>query len=525
MKPIRWMQIFRSDLTAIGCGLLLTLAFPSAGLSLLAWGAMAPMFLVWQDRQPAQCFRSGMVVGIAHYLSLVYWLVHTMGSYGGMPVMASVPVLFLLAAYGGIYFGVFAVIAGRMSPKRMLTLVVLPTCWVGLEYLRSFLFTGIPWGLLGYSQYRFVHLIQIADVAGVYALSFLVMMGNAAIWMIVCPWQTEASPTRRMHFRIGVAGLMAIGVMATLWYGHQRMAQIDLLADQAPKVRVGVVQANIDQAIKWDKAFIHLTVDKYRALVQSLAVHKPQLVVWPETATPFYFGRHPKWTPPVLDAARENGVDLLIGSPAVRKVGGRKHYHNSAFLVDQDGIIQSRYDKTHLVPFGEYVPFGQWLPIEKLVAGIGDFSPGEKGKTTDWLPAVPLGIQICYEIIFPPLSRMLTEQGAGLLVNITNDAWYGRTSAPYQHFSMTVFRAIENRRSLVRAANTGISGFVHPSGRILSATPIYVEAADQRLLPVLSERSVYARWGDWFARICLVIAVGSPAVLFLRKRKPGGIVF
>jgi apolipoprotein N-acyltransferase len=182
-------------------------------------------------------------------------------------------------------------------------------------------------------------------------------------------------------------------------------------------------------------------------------------------------------------------------------------YFNSAYLISPNSKTIGQYEKTHLVPFGEYVPFKKWLPfLGKIVAQVGDFRAGKAGKTIPWKNG-RIGVQICYEIIFPELSRALAQNNAALLINITNDAWFGKTSGPYQHFSMTVFRAVENRRALARSANTGISGFVDPAGRILASTPLLEEAVITRSVPLIKEKTIYSRIGDLFAQGCLVLVL------------------
>ncbi|MCX5883189.1 MAG: apolipoprotein N-acyltransferase, partial [Deltaproteobacteria bacterium] len=191
----------------------------------------------------------------------------------------------------------------------------------------------------------------------------------------------------------------------------------------------------------------------------------------------------------------------------IRRDDHHADFFNSAFLIDPNGNVAGKYDKVHLVPFGEYVPFQEWFPfIGKIVEEVGDFKSGRKGQTLIW-GEFPLGIQICYEMIFPDLSREMARNQAAFLINMTNDAWYGKTSAPYQHFSMAVFRAVENRRSLIRSANTGISGFIDPAGRIIASTPLYEEAVITRSLPVLTTESFYTRYGDVFALTCMAISI------------------
>lgn len=208
-----------------------------------------------------------------------------------------------------------------------------------------------------------------------------------------------------------------------------------------------------------------------------------------------------------MDGIRQVNADFLFGSPSFIRRNNIVEYYVSAYLVSPQRKTISRYDKVHLVPYGEYVPLKKWVPfLGKIVAHVGDFIPGKKGATLPWKND-NLGIQICYEIIFPGLSRAMVNHNATLLVNITNDAWFGQTSGPYQHFSMTVFRAVENRRSLARAANTGISGFVDPVGRILAATPLMQEAVVTQTVPLIKEKTIYTRFGDVFAWACLALVL------------------
>jgi apolipoprotein N-acyltransferase len=243
------------------------------------------------------------------------------------------------------------------------------------------------------------------------------------------------------------------------------------------------------------------------------------LIVWPESAAPFYFLAEVPPTRMVMQGIAEAGTHFLIGAPAFELRGEKADYYNSAYLVGPRAEVLGRYDKAHLVPYGEYTPFKEFLPfLGKIVEHVGDFKAGETGKTLEWMDR-KLGIQICYEIIFPGLAREQVRNGANLLITITNDAWYGKTAGPYQHFSLAVLRAVENRRALVRSANTGISGFIDPVGRPLDLTPLMEEAAVVRELPLLDTRTFYTRWGDVFAGACLFLAAAAVVRARIDKRR------
>ncbi|BBO92290.1 apolipoprotein N-acyltransferase [Desulfosarcina ovata] len=491
-------------------GILLTAAFPKIGISLLAWFALVPLLAALRGLTPTAAFRTGMLAGLAHYLTLLYWVVFTMRVYGYLPWWQCVSLLVLLAAYLALFPGIFAMALVRCCHKPVHLILLAPVFWVALEYARTFLLTGFPWSLVGYSQFNRLPIIQIADMFGVYGISFLVLLVNAAIYLLLLfaagkAWNGVVLE-RRQVVRAAALALVLIGL--SVLYGRHRIAAMDAAMAVAPSTRVAVIQGNIDQAVKWDPAFQIRTTKKYLDLTRSAVARQPDLVVWPETATPFYFKASPKLTGMVTDAVRQSGVPLLVGSPSVQRgTAGRPEYYNSAYLVAPDGSVAGRYDKVHLVPFGEYVPLKGLLSfVGKMVAQVGDFSAGEKGRTLAWGPDHPkIGVQICFEIIFPGLCRSLVKNNAGLLVNLTNDAWFGRSSATYQHFSMAALRAVENRRSLVRAANTGISGVVDPVGRVVRRTDLFADAVIVDDVLVLSEKSFYTRMGDLLPLVCLFV--------------------
>ena len=495
---------------ALVSGLMLTGAFPSLNLSGLAWCALIPLF--WPlsgDISAGTGFRLGFIAGLAHYLSLMYWLVHTMTAYGGLSWTLAIPILFLLAAYLALFPAVFAWLVTCFHPAPLISLILIPLTWTSLEFIRSFLFSGLPWGFLGYTQFKQLPLIQMADILGVYGISFLILFVNVGIFQGICFFGNEKWFGRPVSGKSFLAStiFLIIAIISTLGYGRMRIRTIDALVNHSGSRTIAAIQGNIAQDVKWDSAFALSTVLKYLRLSTRFRETRPDLVVWPESATPFYLTREPVLTRVVLDGIKTTGTDFLIGSPSFAENNGRLIYHNSAFLIDKTGRLVTRYDKAHLVPFGEYVPFKKYLPfVGKIVAQVGDFVPGPMGETVLWR-GHRIGILICYELIFPELARRQVENGAAFLVNLTNDAWYGRTSAPYQHFSMAVFRAVENRRALVRVANTGISGFIDPAGRISQPTNLFEATAIRQSIPLVSIKTGYVRAGYRFPHACLVVLV------------------
>ncbi len=524
----------RSDFTiktiapCVISGLLLTASFPSLGLGWAAWFALAPLLIGAADLSARDGFRAGFIAGLVHYVTLTYWLFYTMRTYGHLPWYVSIPVLLLFAGYLSLYPAIFLAMLAKLRPTPRAGLFMAPGLWVSLEYIRAHIFTGFPWEAIGCSQYKALHLIQISDIFGPYGVSFLVVLGNWVVLLIILhvariPWQGVRVLSRSAAGAI-LTLVLALGL--TLFYGRQRIESIDSLVSTAPTHRIAVIQGNIDQLVKWDPEFQVSTVETYTRLSLSARQGGPDLIVWPETATPFYFGHDAPLSEMLSEmvrgAIRETGIHFLFGSPSftVREEG--MNYHNSAFLMDREAVKIGTYHKAHLVPFGEYTPLKKWLPfIGKIVEHVGDFTPGEPGGVIQW-GADKLGVQICYETVFPELSRASVRNGAQVLITLTNDAWYGDSSAPHQLFSMAVFRAVENRRALVRAANTGISGFIDPAGRVVSSTPLFQEAVAAWETPFLEELSPYTRIGDVFAWICIAACALQAAATWRATRQARG---
>lgn len=512
------MTIFRHPLLhAAASGVLLWLAFPGGGavVAMLPL-ALLPLLLAVGKGSAAQAALAGFAAGLVHFLLQLYWITIVLTTYGGLPWFLSFPALFFLACYMALYVAVFAVIA-RSSLTTLppaLSLCLLPALWVGLDWLRSLLFGGFPWMDLGYALYSIPFAIQIADLVGHYGLTYLLVMSNVFV-LLLCAhrrrWRTMALPTLSFCLVLLAAGL----------YSHHRLSEVKQLTKTAPHLPMGVVQGNIDQNVKWTPQQLQKTIAAYLDLSQTLSQeNKPALIVWPETALPFYPLDAPQMSL-LRTLLRENDVALLTGVPwlqAAEVTGYKRRLYNSALLLKPEGRVAGTYHKTHLVPFGEYVPLQEYLPfLSPLVQAVGDFSAGTIDRPLEHRGA-RLGILICFESVFADLARQWVTAGANVLVNLTNDAWYGRSSAPEQSLAMAVLRAVEARRSLVRSANTGISAFIEPSGEITSRSDIFVSWAAAYDVALLEEVTPWARFGHLFAPSCLVFGM-LPTIMALAIRR------
>jgi len=494
---------------ALLSGILLVMSFPNPlnvmmprfPFGMLAWIALIPLLLCLEGKSPLESFRLGWVTGFVTFTGMLYWVIVAMARYGGIPIPVSAIILVALTLYLSLFVAFFATLLSLVRQKTGWSPFILaPPIWVALEYLRSLLLTGFPWENLGYSQYLALYLIQIADVTGVYGISFLVVLVNG----VIAAGILQSKKTGRVPLRIALIIVLLLG--GVIAYGSLRIHQESQRVSTQKPTRIAVVQGNVDQSVKWEPAYQKETIEIYKTLTREVALSKPHLVIWPETAVPFFFPFDQPLSPMVRKIAAETGVYLLFGSPFYQEDENRVRYLNSAYLLSPRGEITGRYDKIHLVPFGEYVPLSRFLPfIRPLVEGVGDFVSGREtqGTVVFTTPKGKFGVLICYEIIFPNLNRQFVRKGADFLVTITNDAWFGRTSAPFQHFSMATFRAVENRTFVARAANTGISGIIDSTGRIVRQSKIFSRQAMTGEIFLRGDETFYTRYGDVFAYFCL----------------------
>ena len=498
-------------------GVLLTLSFPRFGHPAVAWLALTPLLvhLSWAVREPSRSlpgFTAGLVCGVAYFAGTVYWTSGVMARYGGIDLPLAIAIAGLLVSALALFTAAFgavqATLLRHLGPRALL---LAPAVWVTAELARTWVLGGFPWVLLGYSQVSVLPVAQIASVVGVYGVSALVALVGSTLALCII------GRDRRRVVPLAVA--VAIVGASALW-GSARLADARLAAT-GTAVRVGLIQGNVPQDHKWDPGYAGEILRRYLAASREAADRGASLIIWPESATPFYYQHGPQ-AEAIRQLARERNVWILLGSDELdpRKPGVS---YNSAFLVRPDGSTAGVYRKVQLVPFGEYVPFKRLLFFAKpLVEAVSDFAPGTAPVMLPFAGGA-LSTAICYEVVYPALIREGVIQGSTLLTTITNDAWFGRSSAPYQHFAMAAMRAIEHGRYLARSANTGISGVVDPYGRVLQASDLFVERVVVEDVRLIDELTVYARIGDVVASASALLTLASLAAAWRearRKRQP-----
>lgn len=508
-------------------GFLIFLSIPKIDWWPLAWVCLIPVLIALHD-MPQRVYAIGLTFGFVAGVGKVYWITETVVNYGGLNFLLGVFSMMVVALLLGLYAIVFCIFIARTSWQSAAFPVMAAAMWTALELIQTFLLTGFPWELLGYSQYRVLPVIQIANVTGVYGVSFLVVLVNATLAQTLIAIR-DGAPWQPIVHAMSVA---CVALVCTVAYGFIVLSRTPAQASHTSPLRVSVVQGSVEQGLKWSDATLQQTIDIYDSLTQSILGAEPEFIVFPETAMTFYLEspRYTEQADQVYRLVEKAGVPLLTGALGYRLpdvLGYRQPdiaIYNSVFLLAPGHGIVGRYSKMHLVPFGEYLPW-PWLFswLSGLTDDIGVLTPGEN-LTVMALPNrnVRIGTVICYESIFPDLVRRFVDGGANVLVVMTNDAWFGTSSAPMQHFSMAVLRAVENGVPIIRAANTGISGFISATGEISGLTPLLMPTTTtQSIRPVYRTPTLYTQYGDVFGVVCCLLAlVGAVRVSW--KRENGG---
>jgi apolipoprotein N-acyltransferase len=474
-------------------GILLISIQPPVSLFPIAFFALIP-FLSSIDKDNLRfSFFSGYVTGVVSYLGLIYWVIIAMNRYGGINIPLSALILLLFVLYLSCYTGLFALSCAWLEKRFAVPVYVSsPLTWVLLEYVRGFLMSGFPWSFLAHSQHNFLSFIQVVSITGTYFISFLIVAVNAIFFSL---W-------RRKKISFIYIACIVVLCATTLIYGFVSLAG----KSETPRKKVAIIQGNIRQDVKWDETFKIMTIKKYVQMTQQSG-KTADLIVWPETAMPFIFDEEIYANKYVKALPSDVNATLLFGTISKNKSG---RYRNSSYVIGKTGETTGVYSKVHLVPFGEYTPLLTYLPfLDKLTAAGGDFVPGDAHRPikTD---IGNIGILICYEGAFPYITIETVRAGAQVLVNLTNDAWYDRTSAPFQHFAFYIFRAVETDRYLLRSANTGISAIIDPKGHVDAKTPIFTEEILKGSFAMKDTKTFYVRHGDYFILLvflALLIAV------------------
>lgn len=508
-------------LSAILSAALLVLSFPWFNGNLLVWIALVPLLFALDGSGPIRAFFTAYLAGALFFLGTIYWLVHV-----------TLPGMIVVVLYLALYFALFgAASAYALSHPSAVAIFIVPAIWTCLEWARSNLLTGFGWVLLGHSQANNPTIIQIADVTGAYGVSFLIVLVNAAIFM------TIKSMRKRENSVVYLTIALSVVFLATA-YGIINLRSIFT----GDKVKVAVIQGNIPQSEKWDRQFREEILRKYGRLTKEAIAKKPDLVIWPETSVPAFIELDKGVRVWLGDLAKGAATPLLVGAPR-EDAGASGALYNSAILFGPDGDIIGTYAKVHLVPFGEYVPFKKVLAfVERFAPSpIGDFSAGKESSVLSFsmkrstvaehsrwklIKKIRFAPLICFEDIFPDLARRSVANGANFLVNMTNDAWFKHSSAPYQHAASSVFRAVENRVNVIRAANTGYSCFIDQKGEIIDAVgsqgkEIFVEGFAVHDIVLNRPHTIYTRYGDIFVTICALAVAFYVFGLIVQREKRG----
>jgi len=475
-------------------GLFLVLALPKPDLPVLGWFALVPLFMVLDDRVTGrQSVLVGYVTGLVFFGGTCYWIVATMNTYGGLPLIVSIAVFALFVGVFALHTALFAgLLCFGLRRWGQGALLLAAPLWVAVEFIQAHLiFGGFPWMLAGYALVPYGGILEIVTWTGVYGLSFVLVGVNALVALAVC----------RRSWRPGVP---VLAVLAFAFLADAPRADPPAGDDM---LRVRIVQTLIPIDYPWGGVEETQLLDELSGLSGDPG---PDLVLWPETPGPFFLGADPTFSDRMAALARRLGAHLLVGYIDFQG----EMPTNSAGLLSPDGTQVSRYDKIHLVPFGEYVPLGRILFFaESMVRNVGNFAPGTE-YTLSVLNGHRIGTTICYEDVFPGLMRQFPKRGAEVMVNITNDGWFGSSSAPYQHLRMAVVRAVEARRYLVRATNTGISAIVDPYGNIVVRSQLGERTTLDGVAGYRTDQTMYVRFGDVFAYLS-VLAAGAILLLGL----------
>jgi len=466
--------------------ILFSLSFPPFPTGFLAYFALVFLFFALENKGGWESFKLGYIWGLVTNVLLLYWI-----TWATLPGVLGA--ILILSLYTAFLFLSYSWVQKAFKEKAVF---FMPFLWVLMDYGRSLFEIGFPWLNLSYTQTYYLSLIQYASLVGNYGVSFWIVWVNVLVYLGV---KNFASSRKVLTY----AALILLLFLAPFVYGNKVLNQ----KTDARQVDIALVQGNIPQDVKWDYKLLDYNFQVFTDLTRKIP-EKVDLILWPETAAPCYLRAEPKYFSLIKSLSDSLQTPLVLGTNDYSVLGqGNYLYYNSAFYFDPYQNNFAAYNKIHLVPFSEWVPYPKVLGwLYKIKFGLSDYTPGKdyilfenpKGK----FPAL-----ICFEAVFPDLVRKFVLKGADFVVNITNDGWWGKTAGPYQHAQINVFRAIENRISIARCANTGVSMFVDPYGRITQKTKIYVQDVLTGKISLRNELTFYTRYGDFFAKGVSLLSV------------------
>ncbi len=500
-RPSSVVEFFLIFLSAV----LLILAFPKTDIWIFSWVGLVPWMIALDGKSVKEAFRLSYLFGVVFFAGTLYWFIH-------VTVVGAALLVLYLSLYPAVFGAGYSFFSSR---SRLFKIFLFPSLWVSLEFARAHFLTGFGWASLGQSQYKVLPVIQIADVTGVLGVSFLIVMVNTVLQEIWALGREKGWGTRKEM--IAPVAVGSLTLVLVLGYG---IIRLNSFKDAEPGMTIAVVQADIPQEMKWHPPAWGQIMQKYMALTEKAAAQRPDLIIWPETSYPGILWEDKDLFEDLKAFVRGVRVPVLVGSVT----GQGERYYNSAILLSAEGEVLKQYHKIHLVPFGEYIPLRSMFPLLERIVPIADFTSGGEYTVFPSSNGAPgkFSVLICFEDTVARLSRGFVRAGAEVLVNITNDAWFKDTKAPFLHLQSSVFRTVENRRWLARAANTGVSCFIDPVGRIRASVEdgehkkTYVPGYAVYRLGLGTEKTFYTRFGDFFALACVGCVLGA---VFLRQRK------
>jgi apolipoprotein N-acyltransferase len=487
-------------------GFLLAASFPRINQGYLAWVAWIPLIVfIFYSKGSARAFIGGFIAAVIEYFALLIWIPPVLEQYGGLSKILAWFAYGLLVLLLACYPAAACAVTKRLIIRGGSTFLLLfPAIWVLSEFAQSISpLGGLPWLLAGYSQTSYLPIIQIADITGVYGISFLLLWTNTVIAFFCL------RTPRRTAYATAFAAVIILA--SSLLYGSYSLRRWGAIQ---PEYRAAMLQANISFDDP-EETLIDKFQKGYRRMADGLK-NNADLLILPESPTPLLFQYDISYRRELDNLAARYPLGLIFNNINYREWEGENRYFNSAFFLDGNGSLKGVYDKMHLVPFGEYVPFKHLFSfMETITKDVGEFQAGQNFRIIE-VGNHPSNAIICFEAVFPSLARRFAEKGSQLIINLTNDGWYGRSAAPYQHLGISRWRAVENRRYMLRATNSGFSAVIEPTGNIQSATKLMQEDLCEGRFAFLSEKTIYTRYGDVFVFLCAMISIGSVILAELR---------